>query len=71
MAFLIDDFFNDRVIAVLQDHQVQVIDFDALAMEPGADYFEHWNVLRDTLRMVLRYIQHTLYVKYIFMIKLQ
>jgi len=24
-------------------------------MEPGADYFEHWNVLRDTLRMVLRF----------------
>ena len=24
------------------------------ATEPGADYFEHWHVLRDTLRKVLR-----------------
>ena len=26
----------------------------ALAMDPGADYLEHWTVLRDNLRMVLR-----------------
>ena len=27
---------------------------EATAAEPGADYFEHWHVLRDTLRKVLR-----------------
>ena len=65
MAFLIYDSFNDRMVAILQeDRQVRVIEslpavahgLYAVAMEPGADYFEHWNVLRDTLRMVLRYI---------------
>ena len=79
MAFNIYDSTNHgglyhRIVAVLQDRQVRVIEglpLYVVAMEPGADYFEHWNVLRDTLRMVLRYIQHTLYVKYIFTIKLQ
>ena len=30
---------------------------EATATEPGADYFEHWHVLRDTLRKVLRSVR--------------